>query len=169
MCSTPFPVFYLDPYLPYHLLLFWFHPGLFAHHHHDIILPLLVVPCLHPQYYNLQCHSWWCHLIGHFSIWFILCFYLGHFPCLVITHLAPLGYIPICWCFPPILYFQWWYHHPRLHMLTLFHCLHFGFSHICLWLGYLGSTQNGIPLSHFCILLFSNQVVYPMYGLIIDG
>ena len=86
-------------------------------------------------------HSQWWRLRGQFGLGFQWCFHLGHFPvwCVLIFIL-----LFICHLFNvfSLLRFWWWHHIPHIHVLTLSHCLCFGFPRILLWLEYLGSTQK---------------------------
>ena len=157
------------PQFPHLLIIFWFHVGLFVHHNIGIILPLLVDQCLHLQFFRLRRHSQlWC-LLGQSGLGFLWCFHLGHFACLMGTHLYPIGQMSHLWCFFNLIRFQWCHHCSRLHVLTLSHLLHLEFCCLFLWLGYLGSTKKWIPLGNLCLLLLSVQAVYSLYDLIIDG
>ena len=65
----------------------FFHLGLFVHNHLGILQPLPFVPCLHTKLIFLFRNFWRWHLLGQFGLGFRWCYHLGHFPCLMGTHL----------------------------------------------------------------------------------
>ena len=122
------------------ILVYWYH-------HLGILLPLLIVHCIHPHFCRLLRHSWWWILLVQFGLGLWWRCHLGHFNCLIGTHLSPLGHIPLLWCFYTLLIFRWFHQCPSIHGFTLSHCLQFGVSRMLgIWLGSLEYTQkSGTP------------------------
>ena len=118
------------PYFPDLLLLFLSHL--------DLFLYLMVAICPHIQSFFLSDHFQWWRLLGHFGPDFWWCCYLNNSPCLMGAHL----HMSLLWWFLHLLHFQRCHHHARFHVLKVFPIIHFVSRRLCLWLGYLGSTQK---------------------------
>ena len=69
-------------------------------------------------------------------IFWLFC-YLDHFPCLMNAHL----HMSLFSCFLPPFYFQLCHNCDCLHLFKISHLLCFVSCCLCLWLGYLRSTQ----------------------------
>ena len=104
----------------------------------DLFISLLVASCPHLWSLFLGRHfQWWC-LLDNFGLGFLWCCYLDHTTCLMGDHL----HMSLLWCFLCLLRFQWCHHRDRLHVLNMFHLIHFVSRCLCLRFRSLGSTQK---------------------------